>query len=62
MSVKAPLAGVFALVVIALSLATPLSADAQPGPLAFGACRHAQVIVPAAWPAVRHAGCAFRPR
>ena len=48
MSMSVPLAGVFALIGAALSLATPLSADAQSGPLAFGACGPTQVVVPAA--------------
>ena len=48
MSVRAPLAGVLALVCAALSLATPTGASAQPGPLPFGACAPAQIVVPAA--------------
>jgi pimeloyl-ACP methyl ester carboxylesterase len=47
-SMRAPLAGVFALVGAALSLAAPVSADAQPGPLAFGACAPTQLAVSAA--------------
>ncbi|MGO9321659.1 MAG: alpha/beta hydrolase [Solirubrobacteraceae bacterium] len=45
---RAPLAGVLALLCAALSLAAPPSAGAQPGPLAFGACAPTQVVVPAA--------------
>jgi pimeloyl-ACP methyl ester carboxylesterase len=47
-SVRVSLAGVFALVCAALSVAVPSSADAQSGPLAFGACAANQVAVPAA--------------
>jgi pimeloyl-ACP methyl ester carboxylesterase len=45
---RTPLAGVFALICAALSLGTPLGADAQPAPLAFGECAPTQVVVSAA--------------
>ena len=48
MRARARLAAPLALVWVALSLALPAGAAAQPPSLAFGACSHTQVVVPSA--------------